>query len=76
MRFAALIAVGFRTLIAFRSENRAVFLTGFAKNERENIGPDELTYLRREASKILNWSDEQFNALLVSGAWTEIDFDE
>ena len=33
---------GYRMLIAYRAGNRAVFLYGFAKNERENIGPDEL----------------------------------
>ena len=37
---------GYRTLIAFRSQHIAVFLYGFAKNERQNIGPDELTTLQ------------------------------
>jgi hypothetical protein len=33
---------GFRTLIAYRRGERAVFLFGFAKNERANIDDDEL----------------------------------
>jgi hypothetical protein len=33
---------GYRMLIAYRAGTRAVFLYAFAKNERENIGPDEL----------------------------------
>lgn len=37
---------GYRMLIAFRAETRAVFLYAFAKNERENIGPEELLSLR------------------------------
>ena len=37
---------GYRMLIAYRAEDRAVFLYGFAKSERENIGPDELLTLR------------------------------
>lgn len=37
---------GYRMLIAYRAGNRAVFLYGFAKRERENIDPDELLTLR------------------------------
>ena len=37
---------GYRTLIAYRAGARAVFLYAFAKNERENIDPDELLTLR------------------------------
>ena len=33
-------------LIAYRSQDRAVFLFGFAKNELDNIGPDDLQSLR------------------------------
>jgi len=29
---------GYRTVIAFRAAQRAVFLYGFAKSERDNIG--------------------------------------
>lgn len=41
---------GYRTLIAFRTKHRAVFLYGFAKNERENIEDDELTTLKEIAA--------------------------
>jgi len=37
---------GYRMLLAYRSGERAVFLYGFAKNERENIEDDELQTLR------------------------------
>lgn len=37
---------GYRMLLAYRSGERAVFLYGFAKNERENIEGDELQTLR------------------------------
>jgi hypothetical protein len=37
---------GYRMLIAYRAKARAVFLYGFAKQERENIDPDELLTLR------------------------------
>ena len=37
---------GYRMLVAYREGDRAVFLYGFAKSERENIGQDELRTLR------------------------------
>ena len=37
---------GYRTLIAFRTKKRAVFLYGFGKNERDNIEDDELATLK------------------------------
>jgi hypothetical protein len=43
---------GYRVLVAYRAKDRAVFLFGFAKNERENIGSDELIFLRELAK---NW---------------------
>ena len=33
---------GFRTIVLFRSGERAIFVHGFAKNERDNIDEDEL----------------------------------
>ena len=35
---------GYRALMAFRSGRRAVFVYGFAKSERDDIGPDELEF--------------------------------
>jgi DNA-binding transcriptional regulator YiaG len=43
---------GYRTIIAFRRSGRAVFLYGFAKNERDNITSDELAELRKVGN---NW---------------------
>ena len=37
---------GYRTILVYRKGDRAVFLYGFAKNERDNIDPDELNYWR------------------------------
>jgi hypothetical protein len=33
---------GYRTIIAYRRGDRAIFVYGFAKSKRENLGPDEL----------------------------------
>jgi hypothetical protein len=42
----------YRVIVAYRANDRAVFLCGFAKNDRENISPDELEFLRKLA---VNW---------------------
>lgn len=41
---------GYRLLIAFRTENLAIFLFGFAKNERDNIDDLQMKTLREIAS--------------------------
>ena len=43
---------GYRMLVAYRAQGRAVFLFGFAKNDQENISPTELLLLRKVAD---NW---------------------
>ena len=43
---------GYRVIVAYRLKNRAVFLLGFAKNEKENISHNELEFLRELAK---NW---------------------
>jgi len=66
---------GYRTVIAFRSHVRAVFLFGFAKNELANIDAAELKALRKAATEVLSWSDKDVSALLEGGKWTEIKTD-
>jgi hypothetical protein len=41
---------GYRTIIAYRRADRAIFLFGFAKSGRENIGADELKTAREIAA--------------------------
>jgi hypothetical protein len=66
---------GYRTLIAFRSEARAVFLFGFAKSDLENIGGNELKELRKAAAEMLSWTDTEASAMVAAGKWTEIGCD-
>ena len=68
---------GYRTIIAYRVGSRAVFLYGFAKNERENIGGDELDSLRQLGANWLNAEPATIIQALNEGALTEIgDVDE
>lgn len=67
---------GYRTLVAFRIETRAVFLHGFAKSEQDNISDDELRELRKAAVEVLGWSDADVTTLLDGGKWTEVMCDD
>lgn len=63
---------GYRTLIALRVADRAIFLYGFAKSERDNIGPDDLVDLKRTATLFLGLSKGELVRAVESGELKEI----
>jgi hypothetical protein len=67
---------GYRMIVAYRTESRAVFLYGFAKNERENIEPDELLTFRQIAADLLAADSARIADAIENGVLQEIDFDE
>ena len=67
---------GFRTLIVFRAGARAFFVYGFAKNEMDNIGPDELVALKKLATALLAYDDKAIARVIASGTLTEVICDE
>jgi hypothetical protein len=66
---------GFRTILAFQKEQRAFFLYGFAKNERDNITPKELKALRILGNEFLSYDDETLQRLLSLEELFEIEVD-
>jgi hypothetical protein len=62
---------GVRLLVGF-GPRRAVFLFGFAKNERENIDDAELKTLREIAGIFLKASDEKIEQALEDGSLIEV----
>jgi hypothetical protein len=67
---------GFRTLIVFRPGTRAFFVHGFAKNEEDNIGKDELAALKKLASELLAYDDKAIARVVASGTLIEVICDE
>ena len=67
---------GYRMVIAYRSEERAVFLYGFAKSERDNIGPDELATLQDLAAGFLKADAAGMEKALRDGTLTEVAYGE
>lgn len=67
---------GYRTLIAYRAGARAVFLFGFAKNERDNITPAQLADLKAAAADILRRGDELIEDDIIEGRLWEVPYEE
>ncbi len=63
---------GYRTVIAIKRGDRAVFLYGFAKNERGNIDADELEEFRQLARGFLDLTTEQIAALIADNELMEV----
>ena len=63
---------GFRTIILFRAKDRAVFVYGFGKNERDNIRDDELTEFKNLAALMLAYSDDEIARAIERGALIEV----
>jgi hypothetical protein len=67
---------GYRMMVAYRANGRAVFLYGFAKNERDNIAPDELQSLREIAADWLAANTAKIAQAIEEEALQEIDYDQ
>jgi hypothetical protein len=63
---------GYRTLLAFRSKDRTVFLYGFAKSERDNIEDDELTTLQDIAASWLAADAKQLQTAIADKILQEV----
>lgn len=63
---------GYRTIIVFRKGDKAFFVYGFAKSERENIDKAETEAFKKAAKALLALSDEQIGKLIENGGLTEV----
>jgi len=55
---------GFRTVVVFQKQNRAIYLYGFGKNEKENISKTELEYFKKLANDLLALDNIQLDKLI------------
>ena len=66
----------YRTIIAYQAGNRAIFIVGFGKAERTNVGTRELEGLKKLAKLYLDFDDRALRHALDTGALLEIISDE
>lgn len=62
---------GFRTIIIYQRGERAFFVYGFAKSDRDNITEDELEGFKK-LRDALNFSDGQLDAMIEKRKFIEI----
>jgi len=67
---------GYRMLVAFRQQGRAVFLYGFAKSGQDNIDADELESLRNIAAGWLDADTERMKAAVTASELQEVEYGE
>lgn len=63
---------GYRTLIAFQHDHKAIFMYGFAKNEQENVGSKEAEVYKKLAKYYLDITEIQLNLLIKNGEFFEV----
>jgi hypothetical protein len=63
---------GYRTLVAYRSGDFAVFLFGFAKSDRDNVGDHELADLRHASASWLAADVKLIDLALSKGLLIEV----
>ena len=66
---------GYRTIIAFRSADRSVFMYGFAKSGQANLTAGELAVYKTLAVVFLGASAKELDGLLDSGELNEVTCD-
>jgi len=66
---------GVRTLLAFKLNDRAFFIYGFAKNVRANIKGNEEKALKIYAAELLSYSDKKLDKAVKEGALFEVEGD-
>lgn len=64
---------GVRTVLAYKKQNRAFFVFGFAKNVRSNLNGDELQALRSLAKEMLHYSDYELKTAIEHGVLIEVE---
>ena len=63
---------GFRSIVLLRRGEKAIFVYGFGKSDRDNIRRDELKAFRKLAGEMLALDDKALAAAMKNGTITEI----
>lgn len=62
-----------RTIICYKQEDRAIFVHGFAKNEKSNLTPKELHAFKEFAKVLLGLSSESLIIAIKKGDLLEVE---
>lgn len=63
---------GFRTIILYRTAERAFFVYGFAKSDRDNVDDNEAVAFKKAAVHVLGLSEQHLAELIRRGQFSEV----
>lgn len=63
---------GWRTVIAYRQNDRALIFFGFAKSARANVDETDIEAGRRTASTFLAMSEKDIDEMAAADAYVEV----
>jgi hypothetical protein len=61
-----------RTIVAFKSEKRAIFIYGFSKSTQENISNKELKALKIFANDVISYNEQEIQNAVKIGTFIEV----
>jgi len=64
---------GFRTIVVYQKNDKAIFLYGFGKNERDNIDKSELIYFRKLGADLLALDENQLRQFIAQKTLFDIE---
>src|SRR6185295_1661424 len=64
---------GFRTIIAYRRQKRAIFVHMFAKSKQANLSATELAVLQEFAAELDKLKDVDLDRLVAEEGWRKIE---
>lgn len=67
---------GYRTIVVYQPGRLAVFLHGFAKSTKANLGPAEQDAFAEFGKIVLSFSNESIDAIVNKGKWRRIDCEQ
>jgi len=67
---------GFRSIVLYKTAEKAFFVYGFAKSQKDNISAADLKLFKRAAEVTLSFEDDVLDQLITAGELTEVDCNE
>lgn len=61
-----------RTIICYKKDDRAIFIHGFAKNEKANLSPKELHAMKEFSRIIIKLSASEVKVAIENGNFIEV----
>ncbi len=64
---------GYRTIIVYKKNDKAIFVFGFAKSEKDNLDKDELKYLKKLSKNLLQIKNEDYMILIKNRSFFNVE---